>query len=411
MMIAQDNAWRRFRAELRRQCRIFRFRCLLGRDRDGRRALEALRRLAPEAVALHSDNFTCTQQGQWGRYLDEWGRINPLSTIRLLRAGLGWLLLVALLFLLGLAGGMFSRPSSTPSERSNASRQEPPAPPSTAERARLLLLDSGDMMKVPEGQPLILQEDRLLVRALAEDGPERAPDPRPAEQFQGEFLKVPPELHLRTFVAESGGNPGYLWPGGDPEGGAWISGPLAAAMKTLSEREPEPPPAVEADGEELALPLPDNGRLALQAGSTVRAAPETSAPVLLQAEGDESLLVAGDATVDGDQLWLSLVVETPEGRYRTGWIEVTVPSWARIEHKLLLTVTSGAKRRLRRQPVTGQPLGTISREGAVELSGGIREVNGLFWLSVRANRAGCKRQDCWMGIDLSTERPEENEDE
>lgn len=102
MTSRRDNAWRRLRAEFRRQWRILCFRYLLGRDYEGRRSLKALRRLAPEDVPFHPESFASGHWTWWRRYLDESGRIVPLSIPRLLVTTLGWLLLIGLV--LGLAG-------------------------------------------------------------------------------------------------------------------------------------------------------------------------------------------------------------------------------------------------------------------------------------------------------------------
>jgi len=135
MTIRRDNAWHRLRAELRRQWRILCFRYHLGRDYDGRRSLKALRRLAPDGFPFHPESFSSRQWSWWRRYLDESGRIAPLSITRLLVATLGWFLLLGLI--LGLAGAVFLlnqavfeylQEPAVPGLRPAAMNQEPALP-------------------------------------------------------------------------------------------------------------------------------------------------------------------------------------------------------------------------------------------------------------------------------------------
>ncbi|MCP4657675.1 MAG: hypothetical protein GY856_19895 [bacterium] len=135
MTIRRDNSGRRLRAKLRRQWRILCFRYHLGRDYEGRRSLKALRRLAPAGVPFQPESFSSGQWSWWRRYLDESGRIVPLSITRLLVATLGWFLLLGLV--LGLAGAVFLlnqavfeylQEPAIPGPRPAAMNQEPALP-------------------------------------------------------------------------------------------------------------------------------------------------------------------------------------------------------------------------------------------------------------------------------------------
>jgi hypothetical protein len=320
----------------------FRFRRALGR-KNGERALEYLNRLPLEVSALAPEEFLRREQKDWREYLDEGGRIEPLTSARVaISVGRVVLLVVLGVFVVlilhrldfdRVAGAWSVLQGSSPSGQVETPTQ------------------------IVGLQPL---EDALEPANAPEvGGATAAEEHAPQLESKSSNAQPPRREGTRNEIGEA-----------------------------TEERRVE---EVVGPGRQAREP----GVLLMKAGQHLRESPKSGAPELVELEKDMRLPLEGEVILADGKVWVSVLYPAAEGNAGRGWFHIEI-KWAKADADGLIVEEN---RSLRREPTTdGSRLRLLEAGERVTLTGRVR-ANQYLWLGVESEHPDCT-QSCWVAVDL-----------